>query len=186
MISEYLNQALHATTHVFTKRWNLPVDHGRLIFKSNDQPLADITTLCSVQCDVLHISLSLSFSETVLLSLTGDITHKIYYETDEAVLDVAGIITTTIASELRERMRKLGYHMAVQHPKIFHGFDHAIHHPFKHPKVVFPIDTYLGAVFLELCVELSHGEKRADTSLVKNSDRVLNDTVPLRRARLGL
>lgn len=153
MISEYVNYAFQSVGHILSQRINLGVEPGCLLVKRSHQSLGDVTTVTSIYGDHFHLSMALAFNEATIMSISTDFTGDFHYYVDESVIDVAGIVTTMIANEFKKRLRRYGFNTVVKHPNVLCGYDKKILHPFNEPCLILPINTELGIVFLETCIQ---------------------------------
>lgn len=153
MVVSILNPAAQAMVHRLSETFCLGIEPGKAMLKRSDLPLGDITALVEIASTTFHASLAITFNEQSILMLTQKLLHETHLCIDDSVESVACEIAAMIGCDVKRKFADKGQAIVVKHPSVFVGFGERIVHPTDGPKVVFPINTEEGIIFLEICVE---------------------------------
>ena len=153
MTVAYLNPTARAMVQTLSTAFGIGVQPGRAVLKASDIPLGDVTAMIEIVSNRFHASLAIGFNEQSLLSFTQFLLHETHLELDETVVHIAGDVAVMIGGELKRQFSAIGQDLKLKHPTIIVGYEAKIKHRIPGPKVVFPINTEDGIVFLEVCVQ---------------------------------
>jgi chemotaxis protein CheX len=97
-------------------------------------------------------SLSISFSEPVLLSIYEKMLGETLVQLDESAYDLAGEITNMVCGGAKRRLSEQGLSFDLATPEIYKGAGHDILHLDNRPVVLLAINMEMGNIFIEVCL----------------------------------
>ena len=154
MTVAYINPAVATMVDTLSTAFGIGVQPGKPLLKRTEIPLGDVTALMEIVSDHFHASMAISFNEQSLLSFTQLLLNETYLEMNDIVTHIAGDVAVMVGGNIKRRFVGMGHQVTLKHPQILSGFQTRVAHPLVGPKIVFPLNTEDGIVFLEICLRV--------------------------------
>lgn len=151
MACSLLNPTAQATIDTLSSAFGTFIQPGKALLKKSQAPLGDVTTMIEVTSEHFHGSLAIAFNEQSILSFTQLLINETHMEIDEVVEHIASDVGVMIGGGIKRRFASLGVTVSLKHPTVLVGYHHNISHPLPGLRVVFPLHTEDGMLFLETC-----------------------------------
>jgi CheY-specific phosphatase CheX len=143
-----------ATLDTLGKAFGRVVQPGRAALKRTDLPLGDLTSVIEILGDSFHASMAVAYNEQCILSFTQLLIHETFTSINDTVESIANDVTVMIGGSVVRRFAQMGHVLRLKHPKVYCGYSTRIVHTVAAPKIVFPINSEDGIVFLEVCMKV--------------------------------
>lgn len=148
---KHINPLLESTATVLSTMAMVEVTPGKPSVKESKQALGDVTGMIDLAGDDSNGSLSISFSEAAILSITQNMLGETLNEIDETVVDVVGEITNMITGSAKRIYSEQGMEFELTRPSMLVGQDQMIEHTVEGTTIVLPFSIEAGDFFVEVC-----------------------------------
>lgn len=150
---EFINPFLEATVNVLSTMATLEAKPGKPTLKQDNVARGDVTGIIGMTSPRFKGSLSLTFTEPVILEIVKRMLGEEIQEIDETATDLAGEITNMVSGGAKKSLVEKGYDFDMAIPAIVAGKEHTVDHRFDGPKIIIPFQCDYGQFFVEVCFE---------------------------------
>jgi chemotaxis protein CheX len=127
-------------------------DIGTPYVKHDDRATGDVTGVIGLTGDAIG-SLAISFSETCICKIAGNMLGESFSHANQNVFDAVGEITNMISGVSRTHLEKEAMTVWAGIPAVVFGKDHRIKHILNSPSIVIPFTTNHGNFFVDVCIK---------------------------------
>jgi len=148
-----INPFLSSIVNVLSTMAKLELTAGKPTVKTDDVARGVVTGLISMESDQARGSLAISFSKAVILEIVNRMLGMEATEVDDTARDLTGEITNMVMGGAKNLLLEQGYDFGMSTPEVLTGDEHVILHPFSAPKILLPLSTESGELYVEICFE---------------------------------
>lgn len=158
-----INPFLNATREVLSTMASTNAVVGKPFLKKDDTAYGDVSGIIGITGDALG-SMAISFSESCICRIAGQILGETISEVSDEVLDAVGELTNMISGAARRGIEKDGLSVYAAIPSVIHGKNHQLNHILKSPSIVIPFSTEQGNFVLDVCIRRSEESEKKEQS----------------------
>lgn len=149
MDARLINPFLAATMHVLGTMAGIKPTPGKPFLKKDGAALGDVSAIIGIT-GVARGSMSLTFSESAIMAIVGNLLGTQVTEMDDEVRDAVGELTNMISGDARRRLSEDGLSLQGGIPTIVSGKNHSISHIHNGPRLAIPFTTPHGGFVVEV------------------------------------
>lgn len=149
MDARLINPFLAATMHVLGTMAGIQPTPGKPFLKKDGAALGDVSAIIGIT-GVARGSMSLTFSESAIMAIVGNLLGTQITEMDDEVRDAVGELTNMISGDARRRLSEDGLSLQGGIPTIVSGKNHSISHIHNGPRLAIPFTTPHGGFVVEV------------------------------------
>ena len=149
---EIINPFIDATMNVLETMASIKVRPGKPYLKKDKVAKGEVSGVIGLTGEVSG-TLSVSFTETSILSLVSNMFGEEMKEMDEEIKDAVGEITNIISGQARQKLEESGRSMRAAIPTVITGKNHTITHITTFPVFAVDFSTDNGGFTIEVCFE---------------------------------
>jgi len=153
MDAKFINPVISSVVNVLSTMAQLEVRPGKPSIKSDDIALGVVTGVISMEGEQAKGSLAISFTKPVILEIVKRMLRMETTEVDEMALDLTGEMANMVMGGAKGILNEAGYDFGLSLPEVLSGEKHIVKHPFDGPKIVLPLQTDVGDMFIEICFQ---------------------------------
>ena len=150
MKAEFINPFLDATVSVLKTMASLEPLPGKPYIKKGGAACGDVSGVVGITGEA-EGSISISFSKSCILFITGQMLGEEQKEINDEVKDVVGELTNMISGDSRRRLQEIGHTFQGAIPSVISGMGHEVKHISKGPILSIPFTTNAGNFIVEVC-----------------------------------
>ena len=155
----YINPFIHGTLEVLRKMAFIDAIPGKPFVKRDENAHGEVSGIIGITGDAIG-SLSISFTESCICTIAGNMLSEVYHEATRDVYDAVGEITNMVSGAARTRLEKEGLTVFAGIPTVIFGHGHTITHILKAPSIVIPFSTTKGTFVIDVCIRETTEEER--------------------------
>ena len=155
----YINPFIHGALEVLRKMAFIEPIPGKPFVKQDENAHGEVSGIIGITGDAIG-SLSISFTESCICTIAGNMLGGVYHEATRDVYDAVGEITNMVSGAARTCLEKEGLSVFAGIPTVIFGHDHTITHVLKAPSIVIPFSTAKGTFVIEICIRETTEEER--------------------------
>lgn len=152
MDEKFMNPFIDATMNVLETMASIKARPGKPYLKKNQVPRGGVSGVIGLTGEVSG-TLSVSFSETSILSIVSNMFGEEMKEMNEEIKDAVGEITNIISGQARQKLEESGKSLKAAIPTVIMGKDHTISHVTTYPIMAVEFSTDSGGFVIEVCFE---------------------------------
>jgi chemotaxis protein CheX len=145
-----INPFLNATVNVLKTMAFTEARAGKPYLKKDRGARGDVSGIIGITGDSQG-SLSISFSESCICAIVGNMFGETITALNSEVEDAVGEITNMISGDARRELETTGIVLKAAIPTVVSGKDHVISHMTKGPSIAIPFSTDAGDFTVEIC-----------------------------------
>lgn len=149
---EIINPFIDATMNVLETMASIKARPGEPYLKKAMLAKGEVTGVIGLTGEVSG-TLSVSFTETSILSLVSNMFGEEMKEMNEEIRDAVGEITNIISGQARQKLEESGRSLKAAIPTVITGKDHTITHITPYPVFAVDFSTDNGEFTIEVCFE---------------------------------
>jgi chemotaxis protein CheX len=150
---EYINPFIKATLYVLESISSMKVESKKIYLKKDNAARGDVSSIIGLSGD-LEGSVSVTFTENIILPLVSEMLDEEMTELDEDVKDAVGEIANMISGHARKSLESMGKSLKAAIPTVVIGKNHSISHITDKQILALPFMTEHGEFTIEVCLEV--------------------------------
>ena len=143
---------IDATMSVLETMASIKAQPGKPYLKKDKLARGEVTGVIGLTGEVSG-TLSVSFSETSILSVVSNMFGEEMKEMNEEIKDAVGEITNIISGQARQKLEESGRSLKAAIPMVITGKNHTITHITTYPVFAVDFSTDNGGFTIEVCFE---------------------------------
>lgn len=147
--AEFINPFLESTISVLATMAAIQPIAGKPYIKKEATVVGDVSAIVGITGEA-EGSLCLTFTQSCILYIVGQMFGEKKTEIDEEVKDAVGELANMISGASRRCLEGLGHHFQGAIPSIISGHNHEVRHMTKGPILSIPFSTVAGNFFVEI------------------------------------
>ena len=149
---KYINPFIAATVHVLDTTAHIETKAGKPFIKRDKIARGDVTGVIGLT-GRMRGTVSVSFSETCILSIVSGMFGEEMKEMNEEIRDAVGEISNMISGQARRKLEEDGLSLSAAIPTVIMGKDHSLSHITTYPVIAIPFQTAKGEFTIEVSFE---------------------------------
>ncbi|MCA1905164.1 MAG: chemotaxis protein CheX [Desulfarculus sp.] len=147
---EYINPFLKATANVLKTMAFTEANPGKPYLKKEAAAAGDISGVIGITGET-EGSLSVSFSESCICHIVGNMFGEPVTSINKEVEDAVGELTNMISGDARRELAEKGIVLKSAIPTVISGKNHTVKHMANGPAIAIPFETPGGPFLVEVC-----------------------------------
>lgn len=150
---EFINPFLTSLVNVLSTMAQTQLNAEKPRIKKDEIACGDVSGMIGMIGPQTKGSLSITFEESLALSIMEKMLGEKYTEINEEVTDMVGEITNMVTGGAKNMLGEKGYEFEMATPIVVSGKGHTINHKGDGPKIIIPFNSDNGAAFIEVCFD---------------------------------
>lgn len=150
---EFINPFLTSLINVLSMMAQTTLKAEKPRIKKDEVAKGDVSGLIGMVGPQTKGSLSISFEESLALTIMERMLGEKPAGIDEEVTDMVGEITNMVTGGAKNMLGEKGYEFDMATPIVVSGKGHTINHKGDGPKVLIPFGSPDGKAFIEVCFD---------------------------------
>jgi chemotaxis protein CheX len=147
-----INPFVEALLEVTESMAQMTGEIGRPTIKVGEDAQGIVSGFIALNSVNTNGSLSISFTEDVLLDIYHKMLGEALEQVDDSAYDLVGEITNMVCGGAKRRLSEDGFDFDLSTPSIIKGVGHKLEHLDNKPVVVLPFKFEKGDIFIEVCL----------------------------------
>lgn len=153
MKADFVNPFIAGLLNVMSTMAQTTLTPGKPQRKQSDMAKGDVSGLIGMVGPEVRGSMSISFDESLALTLMERMVGERPSKIDAEVGDMVGEITNMICGNAKRDLGEKGYEFGMATPIVVSGRQHTISHQVDGPKIILPFMCEEGQAHLEICFD---------------------------------
>lgn len=153
MNAEFVNPFIAGLLNVTETMAQTKLTPGKPKKKEDEVARGDVSGLIGMVGPQVRGSLSITFEESLALTLMERMVGERPEALDNEVADMVGEITNMICGNAKRDLAEKGFEFGMATPMVVSGKDHTITHQVDGPKIILPFLADEGRAHLEICFD---------------------------------
>jgi chemotaxis protein CheX len=150
---EFINPFLTSLVNVLSMMAQTQLKPEKPRLKKDEVALGDVSGMIGLIGPQTKGSLSISFEESLALSIMEKMLGERPDAIDDEVTDMVGEITNMVTGGAKNILGEKGYEFDMATPIVVSGKGHTINHKGDGPKILIPFTSESGKAHIEICFD---------------------------------